>query len=144
MFHKNVYIFKKRIPALIKKCVEARDSDSDHIEIWGDGTPTREFLYVNDAAEGVVLATERYNGLEPVNIGAGFEISILDLAQRIARLAGFNGRIVCDPSKPNGQPRRSLDTTRAKQYFGFQAVTDFDSGLRETIDWYEHSRVVAV
>jgi GDP-L-fucose synthase len=121
------------IPALIRKCVEARDKGEDTIVAWGDGSPTREFLYVEDAAEGILLAAERYNKSEPVNLGSGFEISIKDLLEQIARLTGFGGRIVWDTSKPNGQPRRALNTDRAWQEFGFRATTDFESGLKRTV-----------
>lgn len=124
------------IPALIKKCVEARQQGLDAIEVWGDGSPTREFLYVEDAAEGIVLAAERYNGSDPVNLGSAFEISIEDLVSTIARLTGFEGRLVWDTSKPNGQPRRKLDTTRAEAAFGFRSHTTFEAGLRRTIEWY--------
>ncbi|MGQ9491464.1 MAG: GDP-L-fucose synthase family protein [Anaerolineae bacterium] len=124
------------IPALIRKCVEAVAEGKDEIVVWGDGTPTREFLYVKDAAEGILLATERYNGSEPVNLGSGFEISIRDLVEMIARLTGFTGRVVWDVSKPNGQPRRRLDTSRAEREFGFRATTPFEEGLRQTIEWY--------
>lgn len=128
------------IPALIKKCVEARDCGDDHIVCWGTGRATREFLYVEDAAEGIVLATERYDGPEPVNLGAGFEISIKDLVVLIARLTKFEGRVEWDVSKPDGQPRRCLDTRRAEQLFGFKARTGFEDGLRKTIAWYETAR----
>jgi GDP-L-fucose synthase len=124
------------IPALIRKCVEARERGADHIEVWGDGSPTREFLYVEDAVEGILLASERYNTSEPVNIGSGEEMSIADLAVRIASFSGFTGRIAWDPSKPNGQPRRKLDTSRARDRFGFEARTSFDQGLRRTVDWF--------
>ncbi len=124
------------IPALIKKCVDAIHAGADQIVVWGDGSPTREFLYVADAAEGVALAAERYNDSEPVNLGSAFEISIKDLAETIARLTGFTGRVVFDPTKPNGQPRRKLDTTRAQERFGFVSQTTFEDGLRETIKWY--------
>lgn len=124
------------IPALIKKCVEAIESGADHIEVWGDGSPTREFLYVEDAAEGILLATEKYNSSEPVNLGSGMEISIKDLVELIARLTGFKGRIVWDTSKPNGQPRRRLSVERAEKEFGFKAQVDFEEGLRRTIEWY--------
>ena len=124
------------IPALVKKCVDAVESGADHIEVWGTGSATREFLYVDDAAEGVVLATERYDGREPVNLGAGREISIRDLVQLIARETGFRGEIHWDASKPDGQPRRCLDTTRAERLFGFRAKTDFADGLRKTVAWY--------
>ncbi len=128
------------IPALIRKCIEAQDAGEDHIVVWGDGSPTREFIYVTDAARGIALATERYNESQPVNIGSGFEISIKDLAEKIARLTGFSGDLVWDTSKPNGQPRRALDTSRAKEKFGFEAQTDFDEGLRRTIEWYRANR----
>jgi GDP-L-fucose synthase len=128
------------IPALIKKCVDARDSGANEIVAWGDGSPTREFIYVEDAAEGIALATEHYNSSEPVNIGSSFEISIKDLTELIARLTGFEGDIRWDTSKPNGQPRRKLDTSRAKKAFGFEAHTDFEDGLRRTIAWYEEQR----
>ncbi len=127
------------IPALIRKCIEARRAGADHVVCWGDGSPTREFLYVEDAAEGLLLATERYDGPEPVNLGSGREISIRDLAELIARLTGFTGRIEWDTSKPNGQPRRCLDVTRARERFGFVAATGFEEGLRKTIEWYEKS-----
>lgn len=124
------------IPALIRKCLDAIDLGQPEIVCWGDGTPTREFLYVEDAAEGIVLAAESLEGSDPVNLGAGFEISIRDLAGLIAELTEFRGRIVWDTTKPNGQPRRSLDTSRAWDRFGFRAKTDFREGLRRTIDWY--------
>ncbi|MBI4566093.1 MAG: GDP-L-fucose synthase [Planctomycetes bacterium] len=120
------------IPALIRKCL----SGQDEIEVWGSGTPTREFLYVEDAAEAIALAAERYDGADPVNVGSGQEISIRDLVARIARLTGFTGRFRWDASKPDGQPRRRLDTTRAHQLFGFQAKTTLEDGLRKTIEWY--------
>jgi len=125
------------IPALIRKCVEAKARGDQHIVLWGTGEPTREFLYVEDAAEGVLLAAERYDGSEPVNLGSGMEISIQDLAQLIARLTGFAGEIVWDTSQPNGQPRRCLDTSRAERLFGFKAQTPFEEGLRRTIEWYQ-------
>ena len=128
------------IPALIRKCLEAKDQGAKQIIAWGDGSPTREFIYVEDAAEGIVLATEKYDGSEPVNIGSSFEISIKDLTEKIARMTGFEGKIVWDTTKPNGQPRRKLDTSRADQYFGFVAKTDFDQGLQQTIDWYIKNR----
>jgi GDP-L-fucose synthase len=127
------------IPALIRKCVEARDKGEDTIVAWGDGSPTREFLYVEDAAEGILLAAERYNKSEPVNLGSALEISIKDLLEQIARLTGFSGRIVWDTSKPNGQPRRALDTERAWQEFGFRATTDFESGLKRTIASFQEA-----
>jgi len=128
------------IPALIKKFIEARDSNSKEVVVWGDGSPTREFIYVRDAAEGIVLASEKYSGAEPVNIGSGFEISIKDLANLIANLTGFEGSIVWDTSRPNGQPRRVLDVSRARDLFGFQAKTNFEEGLRQTIEWFEAAR----
>jgi len=128
------------IPALIRKCLEAKEQGAKEIVAWGDGSPTREFIYVEDAAEGIALATQRYNGAEPVNIGSNFEISIKDLTELIARLTGFEGAIRWDTSKPNGQPRRKLDTTRAREYFGFTAKTDFEEGLRRTIAWYQEHR----
>jgi GDP-L-fucose synthase len=124
------------IPALIRKCVEAVNSGADEIEVWGDGSATREFLYVEDAAEGLLLASEHYNSSEPVNLGSGEEISIKDLVAKIASSAGFTGRIVWDTTKPNGQPRRKLDTTRAEERFGFRARTRFDEGLCRTVEWY--------
>jgi len=128
------------IPALIRKCLEAKEQGAKEIVAWGDGSPTREFIYVEDAAEGIALATQRYNGAEPVNIGSSFEISIKDLTELIARLTGFEGAIRWDTSKPNGQPRRKLDTARAREHFGFTAKTDFEEGLRRTITWYQEHR----
>jgi len=130
------------IPALIKKCVDARDAGMDHIEVWGTGSASREFIYADDAAEGILLATEKYDSSEPVNIGAGFEISIRDLTDLIVRLTGFPGKVVWDASQPDGQPRRMLDTGRARERFGFQATTSFEEGLRQTIAWYEKNRIV--
>jgi GDP-L-fucose synthase len=124
------------IPALIRKCVEAVERGEKYIECWGTGAASREFLYAADAAEGILLATERYNGAEPVNIGAGFEIKIRDLVELIARLTGFTGEIRWDKTKPDGQPRRCLDTSRAKEQFGFEARTGFEEGLKATVDWY--------
>ncbi|MBL8097263.1 MAG: GDP-L-fucose synthase [Anaerolineales bacterium] len=124
------------VPALIRKCLEARERGDAQITVWGDGTPTREFLYAEDAAEGIVLAAERYNDSAPVNIGSAFEVSIGDLVHMIADVTGFAGKIVFDPSQPNGQPRRKLDTNRAEQAFGFTAHTPFVDGLRRTVDWY--------
>jgi GDP-L-fucose synthase len=128
------------IPALIRKCVEARDKGEDTIVAWGDGSPTREFLYVEDAAEGILLAAERYNDSLPVNLGSAYEISIKELLQVIARLTGFEGEIVWDATKPNGQPRRKLETSRARMLFGFEAQTSFEQGLERTVDWYERNR----
>ncbi|MBM3136833.1 MAG: GDP-L-fucose synthase [Chloroflexi bacterium] len=124
------------IPALIKKCVEAKELGEDQILVWGDGSPTREFLYVEDAGEGILLASEKYDRSEPVNLGSGFEISIKDLVELIARLTDFHGSLVWDTSKPNGQPRRGLDTSRAKEFFGFEAQVKFEEGLKNTIAWY--------
>ena len=124
------------IPALIKKCVDAIESGADHIECWGTGKVSREFIYAADAAEGILLATEHYNGAEPVNIGAGFEITIKELIEKIAALTGFKGKIKWDSSKPDGQPRRRLDVSKAKKYFGFEAKTSFDDGLKATVEWY--------
>jgi GDP-L-fucose synthase len=124
------------IPALIKKCIDAKTRGDATIEVWGDGSPTREFLYVDDAAEGILLATEHYHDSQPVNLGSGKEISIKELVEIITRLTGFEGRIVWDTTKPNGQPQRSLDTSLAKQAFGFEAKTGFEEGLRQTIEWY--------
>jgi GDP-L-fucose synthase len=129
------------IPALIRKCLEAVEQGEQVVEIWGTGRATREFLYVDDAAEGIVLATEHYDGSEPVNLGAGFEITIRDLAELIARLTGFDGRLVWNTSQPDGQPRRCLDTTRAATFFGFKAATPFEEGLRRTIEWYRSTRL---
>ncbi len=128
------------IPALIKKCVDARDAGHDRIEVWGTGKASREFIYADDAAEGILLATEKYDSSEPVNIGAGFEIRIRDLTDIIVRLTGFKGEVVWDAAKPDGQPRRMLDTSRARQQFGFRATTPFEEGLRKTIEWYENNR----
>ncbi len=124
------------IPALIKKCVDAVQQGDEEIIVWGTGAATREFFYVEDAAEAIVLATEKYNKSNPVNIGAGFEISIRELVTLIVELTGFRGRIVWDSTKPDGQPRRMLDTTRAFNEFGFRARTDFRAGLTKTIAWY--------
>ena len=127
------------IPALIRKCLEAEQRGDEAIVAWGDGSPTREFLYVEDAAEGIVLASERYDESDPVNLGSGNEISIKDLLTTIARHTGYAGRIEWDTTKPNGQPRRALNTDRAFERFGFRATTDFDEGLRRTIDWYRQT-----
>jgi GDP-L-fucose synthase len=124
------------IPALIRKCLEAKARGDDHLIAWGDGSPTREFLYVEDAVEGILLAAERYNDSLPVNIGSAFEISIKELLETIAQVTGFTGEIRWDTSKPNGQPRRKLDTSRARALFGFTAQTSFAIGLRQTVDWY--------
>src|SRR5215212_5187266 len=128
------------IPAMIRKFVEATERGDAQVELWGDGTPTREFLYVEDAAEGIVAAAERYNDRDPVNLGRGEEILIRDLAALIAERTGFRGEIVWDTTKPNGQPRRLLDVTRAEERFGFRAKTSFADGLAKTIDWYMTER----
>ena len=128
------------IPAIIKKCMDAVDSEAREVVLWGTGTPTREFLYVDDAAEAVVLAAERYNGADPVNVGYGSEISIKDLALLIAGLTGFSGSILWDTTKPDGQPKRSLDVSKAERLFGFRAQVSFQDGLRRTIDWYKAVR----
>ena len=128
------------IPALIRKCVDGIERGADHIEVWGDGSATREFLYVDDAAEGIVLASERYNSSAPVNLGSGVEIRVKDLVEQIAGVTGFTGQISWETSKPNGQPRRVLDVSRAVERFGFRARTRFDQGLRRTIEWYRETR----
>ena len=128
------------IPALIRKCVEAKEKNDGRIVLWGDGSPTREFLYVEDAAEGIVMATERYNGSEPVNLGTGEEISIRDLAQMIAGEVGFPGSIVWDTTKPNGQPRRCLDVTRAKALFSFQVAYRLREGIPKAVEWFLANR----
>jgi len=125
------------IPALIKKCFNAQINGDKQIVVWGTGKATREFLYVDDAARAIVLASEKYNKSDPVNIGAGFEISIRDLAHCIVRLTGFRGKIIWDRSKPDGQPRRHLDTRRAEKEFSFKAQTGFDVGIKRTIQWYK-------
>ena len=127
------------IPALVRKCIEAQVRGDKEVILWGDGSPTREFLYAGDAADGIVTATEFYNGSEPVNLGSGQEIHIKDLAEKIAHLTGFKGKLVWDTTKPNGQPRRALDTSRATDYFGWQASTHFEEGLQQTIAWYKQN-----
>jgi GDP-L-fucose synthase len=129
------------IPALIKKCLDARERGDDHIEVWGTGSASREFLYVDDAAEGIVLAAERYDGPEPVNLGVGREITIRELVSLIVELTGFGGKIRWDPTKPDGQPRRALDTSRAREWFGFTASTPLEDGLRRTVEAYEAARL---
>lgn len=124
------------IPALIKKCLDAIEENKEEIVVWGTGKASREFLYVEDCAEAIVLATEHYDGPEPVNIGAGFEITIKDLVGLIVKFTGFTGKITWDSSKPDGQPRRMLDTSRAQRVFGFSAKTSFEQGLKKTIEWY--------
>jgi GDP-L-fucose synthase len=128
------------VPALIKKCVDAKEHGCEEVVVWGDGSPTREFLYVEDAARGIVLAAERYNKSEPVNLGCSFEITIKELVELIARHTGFDGRIVWDTSQPNGQPRRKLDTSRAEKEFGFRSQVSFEEGLRQTVEWYVAER----
>lgn len=125
------------IPALIRKCIEAQEAGKSTIEVWGDGSPTREFLYVEDAAEGVLLAAEHYQLSDPINLGSGKEISIRDLAELISDLTGFEGDLVWDTSKPNGQPRRALDTSKAEELFGFRAQMPLEEGLRRTVEWYK-------
>jgi len=129
------------IPALILKCLNALDTGAGVVEVWGDGSATREFLYVEDAAEAILLASERYDSSDPVNLGSGEEITIKELVGKVAAAVGFTGRIAWDTTKPNGQPRRKLDTRRAEERFGFRARTDFDDGLRRTVDWYLRQRV---
>ena len=131
------------IPALIRKCVEAKQAGAEQIVCWGNGTATREFLHAEDCAEGILLAAEKYDQSDPVNLGAGFEISIKNLAEKIAELCDYHGRIVWDTSKPDGQPRRCLDTTRAFSHFGFRAQVPFEEGLRQTIQWYRQKFLIA-
>jgi GDP-L-fucose synthase len=131
------------IPALIRKCIEAKERNEEQIVLWGDGSPTREFLYVEDAAEGIVSATENYDDDEPVNLGTGREIYIRDLAQMIGEEVGFRGAIVWDTTKPNGQPRRCLDTSRAERCFGFRAKFDLRQGIKQTIAWYSAQRTLS-
>ena len=128
------------IPALIRKAIEATERGDKELAVWGDGSPTREFLYVEDAANAIVAAAEKYNGPEPVNLGSGYEISIKNLAELIVRLTGFKGRLAWQTDKPNGQPRRGLDVTRAKEYFGWQAQVPFEEGMRRTIEWFKENR----
>jgi GDP-L-fucose synthase len=131
------------IPALIKKCIDARERGDAAIEVWGTGSASREFLYVDDAAAGIVLAAERYDDADPVNLGVGHEITIRELVGLIVELTGFRGEVRWDASKPDGQPRRALDTSRARERFGFVASTSFAEGMRRTIEWYEASRAAA-
>jgi GDP-L-fucose synthase len=128
------------IPALIRKAIAARENGDAELPAWGDGSPTREFLYVEDAADGIVAAAEKYNGDLPVNLGSGYEISIKDLTEMIAKLAGFEGKIVWQTDKPNGQPRRGLDVSRAKELFGWGAQVPFEEGMRRTIEWFKENR----
>jgi GDP-L-fucose synthase len=131
------------IPALIKKCVDAQESGADHIEVWGSGSASREFLYVDDAAEGILAASERYDGEEPVNLGTNEELPIRDLVGMIRDEVGFAGEVRWDATKPDGQPRRRVDTARARQLFGFEATVPFDEGLRRTVKWYRENRELA-
>ena len=128
------------IPALIRKAIEASERGDQEMLVWGDGSPTREFLYVEDAADGIVTAAEKYNGDQPVNLGSGFEISIKDLVEMIVKMTGFEGQLVWQMDKPNGQPRRGLDVSRAKDYFGWSAQVPFEEGIRRTIEWYRNNR----
>lgn len=128
------------IPALIRKAVEAGERGDKEMLVWGDGSPTREFLYVEDAADGIVSAAEKYNGDQPVNLGSGFEISIKDLVEMIVKMTGFEGQLVWQTDKPNGQPRRGLDVSRAREYFGWSAQVPFKEGMRRTIEWYKENR----
>jgi len=128
------------IPALIRKSIEAQERGDKEMIAWGDGSPTREFLYVEDAADAIITASEKYNDSEPVNLGSGYEISIKDLTETIIRLTGFQGRLVWDSTKPNGQPRRGLDTSRADKFFGWRAKMDFEEGLKRTIQWFRDNR----
>jgi len=129
------------IPALIRKCVDAIENNEREVVAWGTGKPTREYLYIEDAAEGIILATEKYNKPGPVNLGSGFEISIRDLASLIAKLAGFKGQITWDTSRPDGQPRRLFDSSKAEKEFGFKAKMNFEEGLRKTVEWYKEQRI---
>ena len=132
------------IPALIRKCVDAREAGADHFDVWGTGAASREFLYVEDAAEGIVLATERYDEADPVNLGVGREITVLQLVDLIVRITGFTGEIRRDAAKPDGQLRRALDTGRARERFGFKATTSFETGLRATVDCYDATSAATV
>jgi GDP-L-fucose synthase len=128
------------IPALIRKAIEAQEKGEKEMVVWGDGSPTREFLYVEDAADGIVTAAEKYDGAEPVNLGSGYEISIKDLSEMVCRMTGFQGKLIWDTTKPNGQPRRGLDVSRAREYFGWSAQVPFDEGMRRTIEWFKQNR----
>jgi len=128
------------IPALIRKAVEAQEKSEKEMVVWGDGSPTREFLYVEDAADGIVTAAEKYNSAEPVNLGSGYEISIKDLSEMVCRMTGFQGKLVWDTTKPNGQPRRGLDVSRAKATFGWSAQVPFEEGMRRTIEWFMQNK----
>jgi GDP-L-fucose synthase len=128
------------IPALVRKAVEAKERGDSEMPVWGDGSPTREFLYVEDAADGIITAAEKYNGDEAVNLGSGFEISIKDLVEMTVKMTGFEGKLVWQTDKPNGQPRRGLDVSRAKDYFGWSAQVPFEEGMRRTIEWFKANR----
>ena len=128
------------IPALIRKAVEAGERGEKELPVWGDGSPTREFLYVEDAADGIITAAEKYNGDQPVNLGSGYEISIKDLSEMIVKMTGFDGKLVWQTDKPNGQPRRGLDVSRAKEYFGWSAQVPFEEGMRRTIQWFKENK----
>ncbi len=128
------------IPALIRKAIEAKESGKGELSVWGDGTPTREFLYVEDAADGILAAAEKYDGAEPINLGSGFEISIKDLAELVVRQTGFQGKLRWQSDKPNGQPRRGLDVARAREYFGWSAQVPFEVGIGRTIQWFNENR----
>jgi GDP-L-fucose synthase len=128
------------IPALIRKAVEADERGDKELPVWGDGSPTREFLYVEDAADGIVTAAEKYDGSEPVNLGSGYEISIKALSEMIIKMTGFQGKLAWQTDKPNGQPRRGLDVNRAHEYFGWRAQVPFEEGLRQTIEWFKANR----
>jgi GDP-L-fucose synthase len=125
---------------LIRKAIAAKERGDKELSVWGDGSPTREFLFVEDAADGIVTAAEKYNGDQPVNLGSGYEISIKDLAEMIVRQTGFDGKLVWETDKPNGQPRRGLDVTRAKEQFGWSAQVPFEEGMRRTIEWFKANR----
>jgi len=128
------------IPALIRKAVEATERDDKELQVWGDGSPTREFLYVEDAADGIVTAAEKYNGDLPVNLGSGYEISIKNLTEMIVKMTGFPGKLAWQTDKPNGQPRRGLDVSRAKELFGWGAQVPFEEGMKRTIEWFKANR----
>ncbi|MBV6502783.1 MAG: GDP-L-fucose synthase [Fimbriimonadales bacterium] len=129
------------IPAMMRKFIEAKESGRDRVDLWGDGSASREFLYAGDAAEGILMAAEQYDGPEPVNLGSGQEITIRDLAEKVASLVGYRGEIAWDTTQPNGQQRRQLDVSRARELFGFEARTTLDDGLRKTVEWYLTSRL---
>jgi nucleoside-diphosphate-sugar epimerase len=128
------------IPALIRKAIEAKEHGDAEMPVWGDGSPTREFLYVEDAADGIITAAAKYNDEEPVNLGSGYEISIKNLVKMIVKMTGFEGKLIWQTDKPNGQPRRGLDVSRAKEYFGWSAQVPFEEGMRRTIEWFKENR----